>query len=184
MECRVHQRQDRPLPNTSVGSICRLTTSASLAIPTAISFALLAQLILVEAGRAQFAAHITSSGSLAGVPVSAAVSFALFPQPVLVFTGTSQFLALAAPTAAVIYSHPARTNLNRLRKGRCRNYKQRRCRDHESKVSHHYLSVKCQGNARLSGKCLPPDGRSLASGKTGNFFSGTEFSYVCECWRG
>ena len=108
-------RQDYPLPNLSVGSICRLTTSASLAIPTAIPFALLTQLILVEAGRAQLAAHIAPDGSLAGFPVSAAVSFSLFPQPVFVFTGTSQFVALAATTTtAVVYADAARTNLNRL----------------------------------------------------------------------
>ena len=130
-------RQDYPLPNLSVGSICRLATSASLAIPTAISFALFAQLIFVEASRAQFAAHITSDWSLAGFPVSAAVSFALFPQPVLVFTGTSQFLALAATTTAVVYSDSARTDLNRLGKGRCWNYKKSRRRDHEYKPSHH-----------------------------------------------
>jgi hypothetical protein len=113
-----------------------LATLASLAIPTAIALTLLAQLILVEASRAQFATHVTSNGSLAGLPVSAAVSFALFPQPVFVFTGTSQFLALATTTTAVIYSHAARTDLNRLRKDRCRDYEKGRCRDYESKASH------------------------------------------------
>ena len=115
----------------------RLATSASLAIPTAIPFALFPQLILVEASRAQFAAHIPADRSLAGFPVSAAVSFALFPQPVFVFTGTSQFIALAAATTAVVYSDAAWTNLNGLRKHRSWNYKKSRCRDHESKVSHH-----------------------------------------------
>jgi hypothetical protein len=56
-----------------------LATSASLAIPTAISFALFAQPILVEASCAQFAAHIASDWPLAGFPVSAAISFALLP---------------------------------------------------------------------------------------------------------
>ncbi|MGM9182457.1 hypothetical protein ACTFG3_04915, partial [Campylobacter jejuni] len=66
-------------------------------------FTLFAQLIFVEARRAQFAANAASHRSLASFPVSAAVSFALFPQPVLVFTGSSQFLALAATTTAVVY---------------------------------------------------------------------------------
>lgn len=54
-------------------------TSASLAIPAAVSFASFAQLILVEAGLPQFAAHIPPSWSLAGLAVSAAISFAPLP---------------------------------------------------------------------------------------------------------
>jgi hypothetical protein len=50
-----------------------------LAVSTAISFALFAQPIFVEASRPQFAAHIASDGPLAGFPVSAAISFALLP---------------------------------------------------------------------------------------------------------
>jgi hypothetical protein len=114
-----------------------LATSASLTIFTAIPFALFAELVLIEASRPQFAAYITSDRSLAGFPISATVSFALFPQPVLVFTGTSQFLALAASTTAVVYSDPARTDLNRLGEHRLWNYKKNRCRDHECKIAHH-----------------------------------------------
>ena len=54
-------------------------TSTSLAIPTAISFASFAQLVLVEAGLSQFAAHIPPNWSLASLPVSAAISFAPLP---------------------------------------------------------------------------------------------------------
>jgi hypothetical protein len=99
---------------------------------------LFAQLILVEASRAQFDAHIASDRSLTSFPISAAVAFALLPQPVLVFTGASQFVALAStPTTAVVCSEPARTNLNGLGKDRRWNNKKSRRRDHESKVSHH-----------------------------------------------
>jgi len=115
----------------------QLASSASLAIPTAISFTLFAQLIFVEARRAQFAANVATHRSLAGFPVSTAVSFALFPQPVLVFTGSSQFLALAATTTAVVYSDSPRTDLNRLGKGRRWKYKKGRRRDHEYKTAHH-----------------------------------------------
>jgi len=54
-------------------------TSTSLAIPTAISFALFAQLVLVEASLSQFATHIPPNWSLAGLPVCAAISFAPLP---------------------------------------------------------------------------------------------------------
>jgi hypothetical protein len=114
-----------------------LASSASLAISTAIPFTLFAQLIFVEARRAQFAANVASHRSLAGFSVSAAVSFALFPQPILVFTGSSQFLALATPTAAVVYSDSARTHLNRLAKSGRWKYKKGRRRDHEYKTAHH-----------------------------------------------
>ena len=55
------------------------TTSTSLAVPTAISFASFAQLVLVEASLSQFAAHVPANWSLAGLPVSAAISFAPLP---------------------------------------------------------------------------------------------------------
>jgi hypothetical protein len=111
-------------------------SSASLSILAAIPFALLAQLILVEASCAQFAADISSGWSLARFPVSAAVSFALLPEPVLVFAGTSQFFTLATATA-LVHSDAARTDLNRLGKDRCRNYKKNRRRDHKCKLAHH-----------------------------------------------
>jgi hypothetical protein len=123
-----------------------LATLASLAIPTAIALTLLAQLILVEASRAQFATHVTSNGSLAGLPVSAAVSFALLAQPILVFAGTPQFFALPTTSAApVVYADAARSNLDGLRKGRDRHQNNgRRCRGHECKLAsslkHYYSS--------------------------------------------
>jgi hypothetical protein len=86
---------------------------------------------------ARNAANVASHRSLAGFSVSAAVSFALFPQPILVFTGSSQFLALATPTAAVVYSDSARTDLNRLAKSGGWKYKNGRRRDHEYKTAHH-----------------------------------------------
>jgi hypothetical protein len=57
----------------------KLATSTSLAIPATISFALFAQLILVEARLSQFPAHIPPSWSLTGFPVCAAISFAPLP---------------------------------------------------------------------------------------------------------
>jgi hypothetical protein len=56
-----------------------LAASTSLAVPTAISFALFAQLVFVEASRAQFCARIATNGPLASFTVSAAVSLALLP---------------------------------------------------------------------------------------------------------
>ena len=53
--------------------------SASLAIPAAISFASFAQLVLVETGLSQFAAHVSTNRPLAGLPISAAISFAPLP---------------------------------------------------------------------------------------------------------
>jgi len=75
---------------------------------------LFAQLILVEASCAQFAANVSSSWPLASFAVSAAISFALLAEPVLVFAGPSQFFALAA--AAVVHSDAAWPDLNGLGK--------------------------------------------------------------------
>jgi hypothetical protein len=75
-------RTDSLRDSASVVSPIEFTTGtveiscASLAVPTAIPFALFAQLIL-EASCPQFGAHIASNWPLAGFPVSAAVSFAL-----------------------------------------------------------------------------------------------------------
>ena len=131
------QRHELGCPMVARQISSELASSASLAISTAIPFTLFAQLIFVEARRAQFAANVATHRSLAGFPVSTAVSFALFPQPVLVFTGSSQFLALAATTTAVVYSDSPRTDLNRLGKGRRWKYKKGRRRDHEYKTAHH-----------------------------------------------
>jgi hypothetical protein len=99
---------------------------------------LLAQLILIEASSAQFAAHIAPDWSLAGFPISAAIPFTLFSQPVLVFTGTAQFVALGATaTTGIVHSDAAWTNLNRLGKDRSWNHEKRRRRDHEYKASHY-----------------------------------------------
>src|SRR5882724_215092 len=98
----------------------------SLAIPTAVSFASFAQLILVEAGLSQFGAHIPPNWPLASLTVSAAISFAPLPQHVLVFAGTPQLLALPTPST-VVHSDASRSNLNGLGKGRDRNYKKSSC---------------------------------------------------------
>src|SRR6185369_15206707 len=102
-------------------------TSTSLAIPTAISCALFAQLLLVEAGLSQFGAHIPANWSLAGLPVSAAISFAPLPERVLIFARTPQLLALPTPSA-VVHPDASRSNLNGLREGRDRNCKKSGCR--------------------------------------------------------
>ena len=92
-------------------------SAASLAIPAAISFALFAQPVLVQASLPQLPANIPSCRSLAHFAVSPAVAFALLPSNVFVFAGTSQLLAL--PTSA--HTDATRSNFNRLGKGRHRN---------------------------------------------------------------
>jgi hypothetical protein len=109
--------------------------SASLAIPAAISLALFAQLVLVEAGLSQLAARIPPNRPLlAGLPVSAAITFAPLAQLVLAFAGTPQLLAFSTP-------HPdaSRSNLNGLGKGRDRNDKKRRCRCGAERIFSHCL---------------------------------------------
>jgi hypothetical protein len=107
-----------------------LPVSAILAISPAVTFALFAQLILVETGRPQFLAHLLvrrllTSPLLTRLAISPAVTFALFAQPILIFTGQSQLLTLAAcsPTA-IIYLDAARPNLERLGRGRNGKHKQ------------------------------------------------------------
>jgi hypothetical protein len=103
--------------------------STRFPVPATISFALFAQLVLVETSLPQFAAHIPPNRSLAGLPVSAAVSFALLPQPVFVFAGTPQFFALpTTPAAPIVYADAPRSNLDRLGKGRDRNQNNGHCR--------------------------------------------------------
>ena len=141
-----------PLRNTDNWRLLQ-TTSTSLAIPTAISCALFAQLVLVEAGLSQFGAHIPPNWSLAGLTVSAAISFAPLPQHVLVFAGTPQLLALPTPST-VVHSDASRSNLNGLGKGRDRNYKKSSCRcGAERIVAHSFqhfliLQLLCTGEER------------------------------------
>jgi len=114
---------------TSALKICRpsLATSTSLAIPTAISFASFAQLILIKASLSQFATDVPAHWSLAGFSVSAAISFAPLPERILVFAGSPQLLAL--PTSStVVDPDAARSNLNGLGKRRDRIYKKSDCR--------------------------------------------------------
>jgi hypothetical protein len=124
----------------------KLATSARFPVPATITFALFAQLVLVETSLPQFAAHIPPYWSLAGLPVSAAISFALLPQPVFVFAGTPQFFALPTTSAApVVYADAPRSNLDRLGKGRDWNHNNGRCgRDGECKLApslkHYYSS--------------------------------------------
>jgi hypothetical protein len=60
-------------------SILLQATPTSLAIPATISFASLAQLILVKTSLPQFGAHVSTNRPLAGLPISAAISFAPLP---------------------------------------------------------------------------------------------------------
>jgi hypothetical protein len=83
-------------------------TSANLAIPAAVAFALFAQPVFVEAGRSQILAAIAPHGSAAALAISAAITFALLSEPVLVLASEAQ---LFAPPAASIYPDPARSNL-------------------------------------------------------------------------
>jgi hypothetical protein len=141
-----------PLRNTDNWRLLQ-TTSTSLAIPTAISCALFAQLVLVEAGLSQFGAHIPPNWSLAGLTVSAAISFAPLPQHVLVFAGTPQLLALPTPST-VVHSDASRSNLNRLGKGRDRNYKKSSCHCGAERIVAHpfqhflILQLRCTGEER------------------------------------
>jgi hypothetical protein len=138
-----------------------LAISTRFPVPATISFALFAQLVLVETGLPQFAAHIPPNWPLAGLPVSAAVSFALLPQPVFVFAGTPQLLALSTPSAApIVYADAPRSNLDRLGKGRDRNQNNGRCcRDGECKLApslkHCYSSQLKAGESR---HCRMPAG--------------------------
>ena len=101
-----------------------LAALAILAVSPAITFALLAQLILVETGRPQLLARLLASRLLASpllarLAIPLAITRPLFAQPILVFTGQTQLLALAAcsPTA-IIHVDAARPDLERLGRGR------------------------------------------------------------------
>jgi hypothetical protein len=92
-------------------------TLAGLTVLAAISFALLAEPVLVQASLPQFAAHVSARGSLlTGFAVGATISFAAFAQPVLVFAGAPQFLALSATASAtaIVDPHTSGANLYRL----------------------------------------------------------------------
>jgi hypothetical protein len=75
---------------------------AGLAVLTAVAAALLAQLILVQAGLAQLPALIArGTASLTRLAVASAVAFAPLAQFTLVLAGSPELLTLAAtPTAA------------------------------------------------------------------------------------
>jgi hypothetical protein len=143
---------------TRVASVI-LATSTRFPVLATISFALFAELVLVETGLPQFAAHVSPNGSLAGLPVSAAVSFALLPQPVFVFAGAPQFFALPTTSAApIVYADAPRSNLDRLGKGRDRNHHHGRCcGDGECKLApslkHYYSSQLKAGESR---RCRMP----------------------------
>src|SRR5205085_8384440 len=89
------------------GPIATLT-SANLAIPAAVAFALFAQPVFIEAGRSQILAAIPPHGSAAGLAISAAIAFALLSKSVLVLASEAQ---LFAPPPASIYPDPAGSNL-------------------------------------------------------------------------
>ena len=110
-EARRNSRAFRWRPESMVqepvGFIATLT-SANLAIPAAVSFALFAQPFFVEAGRSQILAPIPSHGPAAGLAISAAIAFTLLSKPLLVLASEAQ---LFAPPPASIYPDPARSNL-------------------------------------------------------------------------
>jgi hypothetical protein len=83
-------------------------TSANLAIPAAVAFALFAQPFFIEAGRSQVLAAVAPHGSAAALAISAAIAFTHFSEPVLVLASEAQ---LFAPPSASIYPDPARSNL-------------------------------------------------------------------------
>src|SRR5215212_5879309 len=74
--------------------------AAGLPVAPAITLALLAQPILVEARGAQLFAHFLARLSLAHLAIPTAITLTLLAQAILVFTGEPQLLALAAAAAA------------------------------------------------------------------------------------
>ena len=110
-EARRNSRAFRWRPESMVqepvGFIATLT-SANLAIPPAVSFALFAQPFFVEAGRSQILAPIPPHGPATGLSISAAIAFTLLSKPLLVLASEAQ---LFAPPPASIYPDPARSNL-------------------------------------------------------------------------
>src|SRR5215218_1790584 len=92
--------------------------AAGLPVAPAITLALLAQPILVEARGAQLFAHFLARLSLAHLAIPSAITLTLLAQSILVFTGEPHLLALAAAAAAaaIIYADTAGADLNgRLR---------------------------------------------------------------------
>ena len=92
--------------------------AAGLPVAPAITLALLAQPILVEARGAQLFAHFPARLSLAHLAIPTAITLTLLAQSILVFTGEPQLLALAAAAAAgaIIHADTAGADLNgRLR---------------------------------------------------------------------
>jgi hypothetical protein len=116
--------------------------SASLAVSTAISFALFAQPILVDARCPQLLAVVPSNRPQAGLAIFAAIALTSLAKPFLHLAGTPQFLALPAPAAAVVYANASRSNLHGLRE--CRNWNNqnsRHCSHRKCKRAHEILPV-------------------------------------------
>jgi molybdopterin biosynthesis enzyme len=84
-------------------------------VAATVTFALLAQPVLVQAGGAQLTADIPSNRPLAGLAIAAAISLALLAEPVLVLAGKPQLFTLSASSAAAIINpDPARSDLDGL----------------------------------------------------------------------
>jgi len=111
------------LEKRSAGGAFGLLASAGCAVTPAITFALLAQLIPIEARNAQFLADLLARLALAQLPVPPAITLALLPEPIFVFAGEPQLLALASTSTGptIIHADAAGSDLNRrlrLRTGR------------------------------------------------------------------
>jgi hypothetical protein len=111
-----------------------------LAVATTISFALLTQLVFVQAGRPQLPT-IDAGRPLASFAIFPAIALAALTQLILGLAGAPQLLALATPPAsAVANTHTSRTNLQHLRKGRHGKYEEgRRCEGTELVSGHEIL---------------------------------------------
>ena len=97
-----------------------MLASAGCAVTPAITFALLAQLILIEARNAQFLADLLARLALAQLPVPPAITLALLPKPIFVFAGEPQLFALASasPATTIIYTDAAGSDLKCLSRDR------------------------------------------------------------------
>jgi hypothetical protein len=83
-------------------------------VTATVTFALLAQAVLVQAGCSQLTADVSPNWPLARLAIATAISLALLAQPVLVLAGKPQLFTLAATSSALFNPDPARSDLDRL----------------------------------------------------------------------
>ena len=133
------QRGDDRDPSRRAGLAFGLLASARCPVTPAITFALLAQLILIEARNAQFLADLLARLALAQLPVPPAITLALLPKPIFVFAGEPQLLALASTStggATIIHADTARADLNR-RLGLCTRWVKSTARREDDREGNH-----------------------------------------------